>query len=777
MRLPVDDLLPQIRSALAVNPNLVIEAAPGAGKTTRVPPALLGLTPGLILVLEPRRIAARLAARRVASELGEQAGQTVGYQVRFEDVSGPHTRIHFMTEGVLNRRLLSQPQLPGVGVVILDEFHERHIESDLALALLRRLQSSTRPDLKLVVMSATLETGLVSRYLQGCPVIRSEGRLFDLTIGYTPYSAAPLEQQVAAALQGAVEKTRRGDVLIFLPGAAEIRRASRACEPLARKHNLLVLPLHGDLSPAEQDRAIAAADTRKVILSTNVAESSVTIEGVTTVIDSGLARIAGDSPWTGLPTLQVGRVSKASATQRAGRAARTEPGSAIRLYTAEDFYRRPEHDAPEILRRELAQVCLDLRVLGIPNPLALDWLDAPPESAVTAAEELLERLGANGLAARRMAQYPLHPRLAKLVLEAEQRGVGEDGCGAAAWLSSGARTPASDLPSLLESDWDPRTRQHYDQLRRLVRPARQIKRELDPLLLAVLSAFPDRVARRRRENEAMLAGGQTALLTDPAHTSEFFVAVDIEDRSEKALPLIRLTSPIQPEWLLDLFPERVSDTQFLEWNRAAERVDAVSALVYDQLSIDETSGSLPDLELAATMLSERALQAGLGRFVDQDQLNALLERIRFASEHADIEKPEIEPVLEELCRGLRSFAELKASAAALLPMLEQRANAPLLNAVAPARIRLPNGRETRVHYQAGQPPWIESRMQDFFGMRETPRVANGKVALVVHLLAPNRRPVQTTTDLAGFWQRLYPQVRRELSRRYPKHAWPEHPAE
>src|SRR5581483_4498274 len=299
MRLPIDALLPRIMDALRSGSNLVIEAPPGAGKTTRVPPALLSLGLGEVLVLEPRRLAARLAARRVASELGEQVGETVGYQVRFEDVSGPRTRLRFLTEGVLTRRLLSDPTLAAVDVVILDEFHERHLETDLALALLRRLQKTTRPELRLMVMSATLDAAPVANFLGGCPELRSEGKLYDLTIEYTPHSPAPLEEQVAAAVDRLVRVKLTGDVLVFLPGAAEIRRAARAIQPLAARLNLLVRPLHGDLSPAEQDRAVALADRPKIILSTNVAESSVTIEGVTAVIDSGLARVAIDSPWTG----------------------------------------------------------------------------------------------------------------------------------------------------------------------------------------------------------------------------------------------------------------------------------------------------------------------------------------------------------------------------------------------------------------------------------------------------------------------------------------------
>jgi len=762
-RLPIDGLLPRICESLASSNNLVIEAPPGAGKTTRVPPALLDLVRGNVLVLEPRRLAARMAARRVAQEMSEPIGETVGYQVRFEEVAGPRTRLRFLTEGILTRRLISDPLLSGVDAVVLDEFHERHLETDLALALLRRLQSAKRPDLLLVVMSATLDAAPIARYLGECPIVRSEGRLFDLAVTYQPYSAAPLERQVASALATLIAQAPEGDVLVFLPGASEIRKTYRECQPLATSHHLLVLPLHGDLSPAEQDRAVSPAPRRKVILSTNVAESSVTVEGVTAVIDSGVARMASDSPWTGLPTLEVTRISKASATQRAGRAARTAPGRVIRLYTLDDFHRRRDQDPPEILRRELSELCLTLRAMGIANPNELIWLEAPPEAAVSRAEELLSRLGATGDCARRMARYPLHPRLARMLID----DPGEEVCRAAAALSSGARSPNCDLATLLDSPFDPATQRHLEQIRRIARPS---NRSSSAVGFAVLRAFPDRVARRRKDNQLLLASGGSAVLACDTST-DFLVALDIESRSEHALPLVRLFCAIEPDWLIDKMTERSG----VEWNRSAERVDAVSALMYENLVIEETRSGAPDPDQAAALLADRALEAGIERFVDREELDQCLARIAFASEHASIPKLDVSNAFRELCLGLKSFAELKIAGASLVSTLEQRAGTKLLNDIAPSRIRLPGGRQTNVNYETGKPPWIASRLQDFFGLRETPRIANGKVALVVHLLAPNHRPVQTTTDLTGFWQRLYPQVRRELSRRYPKHKWPEDP--
>jgi len=740
MKLPIDALLPGVVEASG---HLVIEAPPGAGKTTRVPPALLSSERGEVLVLEPRKLAARLAARRVASELGERVGETVGYQVRFEDVSGPRTRLRFLTEGVLTRRLLSDPTLAGVSTVILDEFHERHLDTDLALALLRRL-----PNKRLIAMSATLDAAPVAKFLGGCPILRSEGKLYDLAIEYTPHSPAPLEEQVATALERHVARGLTGDVLVFLPGAAEIRRAARAIEPLASRLGLLVVPLHGDLSPAEQDRAVSPADRPKVILSTNVAESSVTIEGVTAVIDSGLARIAADSPWTGLPSIEVRRISQASATQRAGRAGRTAPGRVIRLYSAEDFHRRAAADVPEILRRELSQLVLQLRAMNIAQ---LKWLDPPPDAALAAANALLDRLGATP----EMAELPLPPRLAKLVLAAKSKGAPAKGCAVAAVLSAGERGE-SDLLALAESDWLPQTHRVFDQLRKKI-PGRDVRNAGDAAILqSILAAFPDRVARHRRDGELLLSAGGSARF--PNCRWEFLVAVDIEERREHGIPLVRLAAPIEPEWLLERAVERIS----LEWNRTAERVEQVTALVYDQLVIEETRAPAAPSEEASSLLAQKALEAGIDRFADRQAVEHVRSRAAFGGITIDVDA-----LLLAQCEGRTSFADLEAAdiLAAIRPSH--------LSHAAPERMKLPGGREVKVHYEPGKPPWIESRLQDFFGMRESPRI--GGAPVVVHLLAPNHRPVQVTSDLAGFWERLYPQVRKELSRRYPKHKWPEKP--
>ncbi|HNC46108.1 MAG TPA: helicase-related protein, partial [Acidobacteriota bacterium] len=396
---------------------------------------------GQILVLEPRRLAARMAARHVAEEQNCVVGSLVGYQVRFEDVTSAQTRLTFLTEGVFLRRLLTDPTLAGVSVVVLDEFHERHLQTDLAISLLKRLQQTTRPDLKIVVMSATLNSAPIATFLGNCEVLRSEGKLFEVETEFARQSdQRPLAEQVVSALkQLAGDRGLDGDVLVFLPGAAEIRKCRDACEPLAKLHNWLVLPLHGDLTPEEQDQAVRATEQTKIILATNVAESSVTIDGVVTVIDSGLARVAKTSPWTGFSSLEVAKVSRASVIQRAGRAGRTRAGRCLRLFTRFDFEARPAQDLPEIKRTDLAETVLALRTLGI-DPTLLDWFDPPSEAALSAADTLLQQLGAtdneNSLTktGRDMALLPLHPRFSRLLVETKRQGIAAEGCILAALL-------------------------------------------------------------------------------------------------------------------------------------------------------------------------------------------------------------------------------------------------------------------------------------------------------------------------------------------------------
>ncbi|HEX8558104.1 MAG TPA: ATP-dependent helicase HrpB [Pyrinomonadaceae bacterium] len=868
--LPVDEILAEAVETLRGARSLVVEAPPGAGKTTRLPPALLdaGVAGGGdVLVLEPRRLAARMAARRVAEERGEALGETVGYQVRFEDVSGPRTRLRFLTEGVLTRRLLADPTLGGVGCVVLDEFHERHLQADLALALLRRLQRGSRPDLKLVAMSATLDAGPVARYLDDCPVLRSEGRRFDVQVEHAArHDERPLEVQVEAAVRRLVAEGLDGHVLVFLPGAAAIRRAQGECERVAAEAGLLVLPLHGELPAAEQDAAVRPSERRKLILSTNVAETSVTVEGVAAVVDSGLARVASHSPWSGLPVLKVARVSRASAAQRAGRAGRTRAGRCLRLYTAQDFGARPPHETPEARRLDLAEAVLELRAAGVADLGGFEWFEPPPAESLEAAETLLRRLQATDEAGRvtdagrSMLRLPLHPRLARIVVEAEARGVGREACAVAALISErdirasraafggGARRHerrdaerqgSSDLLELLDLfaeaeargfseaalrrlDLDPNAARAVERVTRQLRrtlgrggggDGRGGGRELSgeeekELLVSILAGYPDRVARRRAAPgrrdadtaaELLLSGGGTAELARESvvRGAEFLVAVDAEERDgagaaqrhpqrAAARTIVRLASAVEPDWLLDLFADSLAERVEARWNARDERVEVVRRLVYDQLVVDEWRAPRAEGPEATRALAEAALDAGPQSFADPEELARLLARVEFvAGAFPEAGLPALgdddaRAALAEMCEGRRSFAELREAARAgeLAERLRGRLTREqwrLVAQMAPERVALARGRQARVTYERGRPPSVASRLQDFFGMREGPRVAGGRVRLVLRLLAPNQRPVQVTSDLAGFWERHYPAVRRELGRRYPRHAWPEDP--
>jgi len=491
---------------------------------------------------------------------------------------------------------------------------------------------------------------------------------------------------------------------------------------------------------------------------------------VTAVIDSGLARIATYSPWTGLPTLQVGRISKASATQRAGRAARTGPGQVMRLYSEEDYLLRPEHDTPEIARADLSQFLLSIRAMKIAHLDDLDWLDAPPATSIESAELLLDRLGANDGMEQQLARFPLSPRLSRILVEALDRGVGEDGCFATALLGLGVRSEKNDLLAAMDLPQEYRLRQHVGQLIRMARPPKQTHHDDEALLLSVLAGFPDRVARRRTGNQVLLSTGISAEVAGEMPPYEFLLALDAEDRHENPLPLIRMFARVEPEWLLDLFPDRIQERSSVVWNRITERVEKVSALLYDNLIIEESRVTAPEAE-AAELLAQKAFDIGLDCFVEKSALEYFLARLNFAR----FESPDLLQTLRKLCLGLQSFGDLRDAARNFIPLLKERLNMKLLDKIAPLNIRLKNGRQTKIHYEEGRPPWISSRLQDFFGMQETPRIGPDNTPLVIHLLAPNHRAVQTTTDLAGFWERLYPQVRRELLRRYPKHEWPETP--
>jgi len=804
--LPIDAVLPQIIAALRERSAVVLEAPPGAGKTTRVPPALLDLVPGEVIVLEPRRIAARAAAMRVAHELGERVGETVGYQVRFDEVASARTRLRFVTEGILARRLLADPQLRGVSALVLDEFHERHLPGDLAFALAQRLL----PRVKLVVMSATLDAAPLAEHL-GAVTVRSEGRRFPVEIEHL---AQPDERRIGDQIAAAVRKLTvpgtEGDLLVFLPGAAEIRFAAQACAELAAARELSLVPLHGDLPAEDQDRALTPGRRRKVILSTNVAETSVTVPGVTAVIDSGLARIAGHSPWSGLPSLQVAKISRASAVQRAGRAGRTGPGRALRLYTKQDFDSRPEHHAPEIERLDLAGMLLELRAAGI-DPDRLSWLDPPRPGSLQKAQELLLRLGAvdaKGLATalgRECAQFPLHPRLSRILLEAARRGFAADGCAMAALLNERdlrrdreAPTGPSDVLELLDAlrsrrgvdaNGARRVEQARDQLLAIARRSglgraaaprdspksgtSAVETRDTALLISVLAGFPDRVAKRRGA-EVLLASGGAALLSRESAVREapLMVAVDAEERREagRTRAVVRLASAIEADWLLDLQTDYLREETQLVWEPSRERVEETSRLLYEKIVLEESRRPAPPSAEAARVLLEHA--QGIP---DPELIAQLKVRLALARKHAAaLPDLDLQAALVSAAEGATSLAALREvdfSSA----LLDGRARA-LLDKLVPEQVSLASGRKLRVEYLEGQPPAVRSRLQDFFGLARGPSICDGRVPLTLHLLAPNGRAQQVTQDLAGFWERHYPAVRKELMRKYPRHSWPENGA-
>lgn len=819
--LPVDRVCDEVRAAAAEG-NVVIVAPPGSGKTTRVPPAL----EGQVVVVEPRRIAARLAATWVARERGEALGEEVGYQVRFDACCAPHTRVRYVTDGLLVRQMLDDPHLAGVDAVVIDEFHERRLHTDVALALLRHLQQTTRPDLRLIVMSATIDAAPIAAWLGGAAIVAAAGRVHPVEVTHEDRGDRRLEVAVASAVRRALDQAD-GDVLVFLPGAAEIRRAMEACEGMTATRGVELLPLHGDLPLDQQAAAVRAGARRRVVFATNVAESSVTVEGVTTVIDSGLVRRARTVPWSGLDEIRVEKISRASAEQRAGRAGRVRPGRCVRLYTLHDLQHRPEYEAAELHCVDLSEVLLLLLGAGVSRPAHLPWYEPPSDGALRHAETLLERLGAleegrlTGVG-QRMLTLPLSPRLARLVVEADRLGVPQDGRLAAALLSEGdvrreararfdrdgvsarrLQSGPSDLLAMLDAcrhghDVDARALSRVRRLEQHLRrggTARAGAADLDEgkreqaLSRAVLSAWPDRVARRRRQSgaavEVLMCGGGAARLaeTSVVREAEWMVCVDAEERAGGVF--VRVASEITADWLLDHFIDRIRETEQREWNPRTGRVEQVRRLSYDRLVIDETRSTAPRDAETTALLAAAAREAGLGAFTDPKGIEGLLHRLAFVAtlspevETAGGREREGEIVLTALCEGCVSFDEVRALAerGGLMAALEHRlapATRRLLERLAPTHVML-RGRRVPVHYEPDRAPWIASRMQDFFGMREGPRIGDGRVALVLHLLAPNMRPVQVTTDLSGFWTRTYPSVRRELGRRYPRHAWPDDP--
>ena len=814
--LPIDDALPALRRALAAGSVAVLQAPPGAGKTTHVPLALLEepwLRGRRIVMLEPRRLAARAAARRMASLLGEEVGATVGFRVRGETRVGRTTRIEVVTEGVLTRMLLADPTLEGVGCVIFDEFHERSVHADLGLALALQAQELVRPELRIVVMSATLDGIAVAALLGDAPVIASEGRTFPVDIRHVaPRSDVPVDAAVAGLIRRVLE-SEEGSVLAFLPGSGEIARVAERLLSGSLPSSVVVHPLYGDLSSRDQDAAVlpARAGLRKVVLATSIAETSLTIEGVRVVVDSGLARVSRFSPRSGMARLETVRVSRASADQRCGRAGRTAPGTCYRLWSAEEEASFLERSTPEILLADLAPLALDLAVAGIADPAELRWLDAPPAASLAQARELLvelEALDATGRVTphgRRMAGLGTHPRLASLLTGGVARGLGATACALAALLEErdlfrrDAVGRDADLrPRLhalgdVRSGSDPRVdRERLRQVRERSAAWRSTLRigeaavdeEAAGVLLCL--AYPDRVAMRRDASgqRYLLRAGVGARLEEVGSLADASFLVVAETDGHRPEARIFLAAPVTLDAIEQTFAAQLVREEVVEWQAATGVVAARRRERLGALVLRDAPAARPDPDaVARELLAAIRREDGL-RLVWSAAALRLRERVTFL--HAldaswpDWSETALRASMDEWllphlagCRR-RSDVEQLDLASVLQSRLsfEQRR---ALDRLAPTHVTVPTGSSVPVDYSDPTAPVLAVRLQELFGQTETPHVADGRVALTLHLLSPAGRPVQVTRDLAGFWRSSYFAVRKELRGRYPRHEWPEDP--
>ncbi len=818
-QLPIDTILPELKRALAGRDAAVLQAPPGAGKTTRVPLALLGeswLADRSILMLEPRRLAATNAARYMAGLLNEPVGQRVGYAIRFDRKVSAATRAEVITEGILTRRLQDDPTLEGVGLVIFDEFHERHLQSDLALALCRDAQLGLRPDLKLLVMSATLDAAPISRLLGDAPLITSEGRRYPVTVRYLDRpSGEPVAEATARAVRRALPTTE-GDILVFLPGVGEIRRCR---ELLAAGHGSevpLVCPLYADLPFAEQERAILPGPRRKVVLATNIAETSLTIEGVTVVVDSGLARQPRFDPATGFSRLETVRISAASAKQRAGRAGRVRAGICFRLWSEGEQGALLPQTPPEIRSADLAPLALDLACWGVVDPEVLCWLDPPPAGALAGGRRLLQSLGAldeKGRVTplgRRMAERPAHPRLSRLMLEGERRGELPLACDLAALLAErdllrgdAVSRPGSDSDLLdrweLLERWrhgaqvpDPAACAAADRASRFWRGRRQRGgRQPSPVTAEevaslLLPAFPDRLARQRQEGTGayLLVTGRGGRLSPRSrvHGAPFLLALEVGGGTEGA---IHLASAVSEALVLQAFAADLELRRRVAWDAREERVVAVEERRLGALTL-ALRPIRPTAEEETSALLEGVRTLGLEVLNWTPAARQLAARVRFLARTFPAEEwPDLSPehLLVTLERWLGPFLQGRRSRAdlagldlvppllALLPWPLQRR----LDEAAPLRLLVPSGAKIPLDYVTDGPPVLAVKLQELFGLADTPRVGKGRVPVLLHLLSPARRPIQITRDLKNFWDTIYPEVKKELKGRYPKHPWPDDP--
>jgi len=799
--LPVHEALPELKAALAARSAAVLVAPPGAGKTTVVPLELLDaawLAGGRIIVLEPRRLAARAAAERMAKTLGETAGETVGFRVRMQSKVSARTRIEVVTEGVFTRMILADPELAGVGCVIFDEFHERSLEADLGLALARDVQAVLREDLRLLVMSATLDGAAVARLLGEAPVVESQGRAHPVATRYLGRDdRLRLEDQVVRAVERALAE-ETGGVLVFLPGQGEIRRTAERLAERVRRPDVDIDPLYGALTPAEQDRAIAPPPDgrRKVVLATSIAETSLTIEGVRVVVDAGLARVPKFDPASGLTRLATVRVSRAAADQRRGRAGRTEPGVCYRLWDAAETRALPAFADPEMLEADLSGLALDLARWGAPDPAALAFLDPPPATAFKEARALLRRLealDAKGVLTahgRALAEMPLPPRLAHMVLKAAASGQESRAARIAALVTErglgGRDVDLRHRLEALERDRSPRARDARVLADRWAtlsgRPGRAEPLS-DGLLLAF--AYPERIARARGPlGEFQLVSGRGAFLepTDALARESWLAVAELGggDRRDRIL----LAAPLEEADLAAAFADQLETEERLE-ESGAGRLRAKRITRLGRLTLREQVDDNPDPALIAQALAERVRREGLGLLPWGEAAQTLRARVAFLRRY-DESWPDLSDAalidrldawLTPLLPGVRSLATLKpdlidAALRTLLPWERQRE----LEAAAPGRWSAPTGNSFAIDYAADGGPRVEVRVQEVFGLAEHPSIAAGRVPLTLALLSPAHRPIQTTQDLPGFWKGSWKDVRSDMRGRYPKHVWPEDPA-
>lgn len=824
-KLPIDSVMPTLKTALNSHPRVVLVAPPGAGKSTRVPLALLDeswMMHRRIFMLEPRRLAARSVARYMAAILGEQVGETVGYRVKMETRVGPKTRIEVITEGVLTRLLQSDPALESVGLLIFDEFHERSLHTDLGLALSLESQSVLREDLKILIMSATLAAEPVSAVLGNAPVVRSEGKAHPVE---TVFLEKPVEGRIEPAVVQAILHAlakHNGDILAFLPGAGEIRQVEQRLAASNLGRHIRISPLHGNLPLAAQDQAIAGCrpGERKVVLATSIAETSLTVEGVHIVIDSGRMRVSRFSPRTGMAHLATVPVSRSAADQRRGRAGRIGPGVCYRLWTQQEDRQLVTSSTPEILEADLAALALELAVWGTADPAELVWLDPPPAAAYQQARQLLMLLGALNETTgtitahgRRMAEFGLHPRLAHMMLEAKTVGFGALACELAALLSerdifrSGGptgldadiRLRVQALRAFGESKSETlETFQGYSfdvsLCRKICREAERWMKSLGVgrgkdrityecgILLAF--AYPDRIAKRRPNGGFLLNSGRGAVLTGVQFLSHapYLVAAELDDQGADSR--IFLAAPIELKELEQFLGEQFENQVVIAWDHTAHAVRGrkytkLGALILNEVQIMELSP-----EVCQTALLQGISEEGLEILPWTRHARQLLQRLQFMHLHEsgwpDVSKEVLLATLADWLGphvyGIQSRVHLERLdlTAAITSMLtwEQRKE---IDQQAPTHIIVPSGSRIPVNYQDPDSPILAVRIQEMFGLVETPRIAHGKVLLTLQLLSPAQRPVQVTRDLAGFWKNTYFDIKKDLKGRYPKHDWPDDP--